>query len=75
MDIMASEIHLNDEIDRELHDLIKYIADQGVANVSQEQVLSALIEHGIECKQEILAKFLKEPEIGDWENDPVFMVT
>lgn len=69
---MASNVHLSDEIERELNDLIQYMNDRGVTNVSQEQVLSTLIEHGIECKDTILAKFLKEPEETDWESDPIF---
>ena len=75
MDLMASKVHLNDEIERELQDLIKYMNDKGVVNVSQEQMLSALIEHGLECKDKILAKFLKEPENADWGKDPIFTIT
>jgi hypothetical protein len=69
---MASKVQLSDEIERELNDLIKYMTDKGVENVSQEQVLSSLIEHGLECKDAIVAKFLKEPDAGNWESDPIF---
>jgi NADH dehydrogenase FAD-containing subunit len=36
---MAFKAQLSDEIERELNDLIKYMTDKGVENVSQEQVV------------------------------------
>jgi hypothetical protein len=69
---MASGVHLSDEIEPELKDLVKYMTDKGVTNVSQEQMLSTSIEHGIECEDTRLAKFLREPEETDWESDPMF---
>ncbi len=72
---MSSTVRINKRDKQELENLINYLNYKGKIKLTQEQMISLLIEAGLKRKNEILEQIIKhdgDDDGDDWKNDSIF---
>nr|WP_147663022.1 hypothetical protein [Candidatus Prometheoarchaeum syntrophicum]QEE16141.1 hypothetical protein DSAG12_01970 [Candidatus Prometheoarchaeum syntrophicum] len=69
---MSSTVRITKKDKQELENLINYLNYKGKSKITQEQMISLLIDAGIKRKHELLEQILKPENDYDWKNDPIF---
>lgn len=69
---MSSTVRINKKDKQELENLINYLNYKGKSKITQEQMISLLINSGIKRKNELLDQIIKPDNDYDWKKDPIF---
>jgi len=69
---MSSTVRITKKDKQELENLINYLNFKGETKITQEQMISLLINVGKKRKSELLDQISKPDSNDDWKNDPIF---
>ncbi len=69
---MASTVRISDESKKKLKSLIKYLGFKTNRNISQKDLIDALIELNWEDREGLVRFYQKNEEESNWKEDPIF---
>ena len=69
---MASTVRISDKSKAKMQKLIHYLAFKTNQKISQKEILDLLIESGLQNKDNLLKIMVKEENIINCKEDPIF---